>query len=86
MCGRAKHQLAPFPEAALIYWPVDRRVGDVRNDGLDLFTPLAAPKPLDAPKRGNRANGRNSLKTPHGASIIAQDIAVAPGFAGLYRL
>jgi putative SOS response-associated peptidase YedK len=32
--------LKPYPGAAMIYWPVDRRVGNVRNDSPDLFAPL----------------------------------------------
>lgn len=35
--------LKPYPAAAMTYCPVDRRVGNVRNDDPDLFEPLAAP-------------------------------------------
>ena len=35
-----KAMLAPYPGAAMTYWPVDRRVGNVKNDGPDLFAPL----------------------------------------------
>jgi putative SOS response-associated peptidase YedK len=33
--------LRPYPAAAMACWPVDRRVGNVRNDDPDLLTPLA---------------------------------------------
>jgi putative SOS response-associated peptidase YedK len=33
--------LRPYPGSAMAFWPVDRRVGNVRNDGPDLFAPLA---------------------------------------------
>lgn len=29
--------LKPHPGGAMAYWPVDRRVGDLRNDNPDLF-------------------------------------------------
>ena len=32
--------LKPYPGAAMTFWPVDRRVGNVRNDSPDLFAPL----------------------------------------------
>jgi putative SOS response-associated peptidase YedK len=35
-----KAMLAPFPAERMAMWPVDRRVGNVRNDGPDLFEPL----------------------------------------------
>jgi putative SOS response-associated peptidase YedK len=35
-----KALLKPYPAAAMTYWPVDRRVGNVRNDSPDLFAPL----------------------------------------------
>lgn len=38
-----KALLKPYPDAAMTFWPVDRRVGNVRNDGPDLFTPLSPP-------------------------------------------
>ena len=34
--------LTPYPGAAMTFWPVGRRVGNVRNDGPDLFAPLNA--------------------------------------------
>lgn len=34
-----KAMLKPFPGSAMAYWPVDRRVGDARNDSPDLFAP-----------------------------------------------
>jgi len=39
-----KAMLAPYPGEAMAFWPVDRRVGNVRNDSPDLFAPL----PVDA--------------------------------------
>ena len=35
-----KAMLRPYPGAAMAYWPVDRRIGNVRNDGPDLFAPI----------------------------------------------
>jgi putative SOS response-associated peptidase YedK len=34
--------LRPAPEGILRLWPVDKRVGNVRNDGAELLAPLAA--------------------------------------------
>ncbi len=38
-----KAMLKPYPGENLTFWPVDRRVGNVRNDSPDLFAPLRAP-------------------------------------------
>jgi putative SOS response-associated peptidase YedK len=38
-----KAMLKPYPSAAMTFWPVDRRVGNVRNDSPDLFAPLHEP-------------------------------------------
>ena len=38
-----KAMLKPYPSENLTFWPVDRRVGNVRNDSPDLFAPLRAP-------------------------------------------
>jgi putative SOS response-associated peptidase YedK len=35
-----KAMLKPYPGAAMACWPVDRRVGNVRNNSPDLFAPL----------------------------------------------
>jgi putative SOS response-associated peptidase YedK len=35
-----KTLLRPYPEKAMAFWAVDRRVGNVRNDSPDLFAPL----------------------------------------------
>lgn len=35
-----KAMLKTYPSDAMAYWPVDRRVGDVRNDSPDLFRPV----------------------------------------------
>ena len=34
-----KAMLKPYPGSAMAFWPVDRRVGNVKNDSPDLFTP-----------------------------------------------
>lgn len=36
-----KAMLKPYPGAGMAFWPVDRRVGNVRNDSPDLFAPHA---------------------------------------------
>ena len=41
--GDLKAMLKPYPDAAMAFWPVDSRVGNVRNDGPDLFAPLKKP-------------------------------------------
>jgi putative SOS response-associated peptidase YedK len=40
-----KALLEPYPSAAMAVWPVDRRVGNVRNDSPDLFAPVEEPSP-----------------------------------------
>jgi putative SOS response-associated peptidase YedK len=35
-----KTLLRPYPEHGMAFWPVDRRVGNVRNDSPDLFAPI----------------------------------------------
>lgn len=32
--------LRPYPDSAMTFWPVDRKVGNVKNDSPDLFSPL----------------------------------------------
>jgi putative SOS response-associated peptidase YedK len=32
--------LSPYPSERMTMWPVDRRVGNVRNDSPDLFEPI----------------------------------------------
>jgi putative SOS response-associated peptidase YedK len=39
-----KALLEPYPDNAMAFWAVDRRVGNVRNDSPDLFAPLAAQR------------------------------------------
>jgi putative SOS response-associated peptidase YedK len=34
-----KAMLKPYPGAGMAFWPVDRRIGNGRNDSPDLFTP-----------------------------------------------
>jgi putative SOS response-associated peptidase YedK len=34
-----KAMLKPYSGSAMAFWPVDRRVGNVRNDSPDLFAP-----------------------------------------------
>jgi putative SOS response-associated peptidase YedK len=36
-----KAMLRPYPDAAMTYWPVDRRVSNAKNEGPDLFAPLS---------------------------------------------
>jgi putative SOS response-associated peptidase YedK len=38
-----KAMLRPYPGAGMACWPVDRKVGNVRNDSPDLFTPIDQP-------------------------------------------
>jgi putative SOS response-associated peptidase YedK len=40
--AQLKAMLKPYPSAGMVFWPVDRRVGNVRNDSPDLFAPLPA--------------------------------------------
>jgi putative SOS response-associated peptidase YedK len=35
-----KAMLKPYPDGGMAFWPVDRRVGNVRNDSPDLFAPI----------------------------------------------
>jgi len=35
-----KAMLKPYPGSGMTFWPVDRRIGNVRNDSPDLFAPL----------------------------------------------
>jgi putative SOS response-associated peptidase YedK len=60
--------LRPYPGAAMSVWAVDRRVGNARNDGPDLLTPLAEPIacrgvidgiPGDANRRNEATQGRS---------------------------
>ena len=37
-----KAMLRPYPSERMTMWPVDRRVGNVRNDSPDLFEPIQA--------------------------------------------
>jgi putative SOS response-associated peptidase YedK len=32
--------LQPYPSERMTFWPVDKRVGNVRNDSPDLFEPI----------------------------------------------
>jgi len=41
--AKLKTMLKPYPGAAMAFWPVDRRVGNVHNDTPDLFAPIAEP-------------------------------------------
>jgi len=38
-----KAMLSPYPAGSMAFWPVDRRVGNVRNDTPDLFAPIGQP-------------------------------------------
>lgn len=39
--------LRPYPDGAMRFWPVDRRIGNVANDSPDLLAPLHEPSPSD---------------------------------------
>ena len=44
--GAIETLLQPYPDNAMAFWAVDRRVGNVRNEGPDLFAPIGlAPAP-----------------------------------------
>jgi putative SOS response-associated peptidase YedK len=43
----AEMLLRPAPEGVLRIWPVDKRVGNVRNDGPELLQPEIPPEPAD---------------------------------------
>jgi putative SOS response-associated peptidase YedK len=38
-----KAMLRPYPGGSMTFWPVDRQVGNVRNDRPDLFAPIGRP-------------------------------------------
>jgi len=60
--GELKAMLKPYPGGAMAFWPVDRRVGNVRNDSPDLFAPLSE-LPLTGGVIGETPDGRSrSLK------------------------
>ena len=35
-----KAMLTPYPAERMTLWPVDKRVGNVKNDSADLFEPI----------------------------------------------
>jgi len=39
-----KNLLRPYPDQAMTFLAVDRRVGNIRNDSPDLFAPLTGSK------------------------------------------
>jgi len=41
--GELKSMLKPYPGRGMAFWPVDKRVGNARNDSPDLFAPLSEP-------------------------------------------
>jgi putative SOS response-associated peptidase YedK len=45
--GDPRMLLHASPEGILRIWPVDKRVGNVRNDGPDLLEPQPLPEPAD---------------------------------------
>jgi len=47
--GDARLLLRPSPKGVLRLWPVDRRVGNVRNDGPELLEPQPVPEAADDP-------------------------------------
>lgn len=44
--GEIKAMIEPYP-GAMDFWPVDKRVGNVRNDSPDLFAPTPELRPAD---------------------------------------
>jgi putative SOS response-associated peptidase YedK len=51
-----KSMLKPYPGKGMTCWPVDRRVGNVRNDSPDLFAPLSEPQSPQGVNGANRDN------------------------------
>jgi putative SOS response-associated peptidase YedK len=54
-----KTLLCPYPGGAMAFWPVDRRVGNVRNDSPDLFAPL-----VDSAELGGRTIRKSAQHLP----------------------
>jgi len=91
--AQLKAMLKPYPGAGMAYWPVDRRVGNVRNDSPDLFAPLlrrtkalavlllADGRPIGI----NRSAIKYSRTLPTGI-IVPSYIGVARLRGALYRL
>jgi putative SOS response-associated peptidase YedK len=50
--------LKPYPGPAMAFWPVDRRIGNVKNDSPDLFAPLSE-LPLAGGVNGNTPDRHN---------------------------
>jgi putative SOS response-associated peptidase YedK len=44
--GDVRALLRPAAEDVLTFWPIDQKVGNVRNDGPDLIEPVAEAEPL----------------------------------------
>jgi putative SOS response-associated peptidase YedK len=61
-----KDLLRPYPDRAMAFWPVDRRVGNVRNDDPDLFTPAsdAGIGHYAAPRHASGNKSRQGLPEP----------------------
>jgi putative SOS response-associated peptidase YedK len=38
--------LRPTPDGVLRFWPVDRKVGNVKNDGPELIEPVVEVEPM----------------------------------------
>ena len=57
-----KSMLKPYPGKGMIFWAVDRRVGNVRNDSPELFAPSSEPL---SPQGVNGAN-RDNCNRPRG--------------------
>jgi putative SOS response-associated peptidase YedK len=55
-----KALLKPYPGAGMTYWPVDRRIGNVKNDGPDLFAP-SSELPAGGGVIGEMPDGRARL-------------------------
>ena len=50
-----KSMLKPYPDKGMTFWPVTRRVGNVRNDSPDLFAPLSEKSEMLSPSGVNSA-------------------------------
>ena len=59
-----KTLLRPYPDQAMAFWAVDRRVGNVRNDSPDLFAPLRPAR------RNDMSAGNKQILSRRSASYM----------------
>jgi hypothetical protein len=91
--AQLKAMLKPYPGAGMVFWPVDQRAGNVRNDSPDLFAPLPATNEAlavllladDRPIGIDRPAIKYSPRLPAGI-IVPSYIGVARLGRALYRL